>query len=376
MAVADAGGKFALKELDANLLFRLLVVADGYIPTFSSKVIDPGAGVVEFKLKSHDLDRRDPERVLRGRVVNDTGQPIQGAMVQVSGFKRGTITHWGGLQGFDPLAVMNDRGEFRLGIAEKGDGVCLQASARGFASRCFAPLPAGSKSHDLELGPGVTITGQVFKDGKPLTGVALGLVEQTRDVSKFVGDFKISTDDRGHFVFLNVPPNETYALYGLMESLQSHGTIPVALSQVSNHGTAKDVGRLSVQPAYRLSGRVVLADGKPVPEGTRLLLGREQSWDTQSFILPEDGSFAFIGVPKERCSLVVNIPGYHPSTKNASSELPSGRRLVGRVEGDIDGLRFLMEPGPQPLTNSAKFTREDYEQAERRRNQPLQGAPP
>jgi hypothetical protein len=357
------------------LHFRLLIVADGYVPMYSTNAVDPGAGPVEFKLKLHDLDRRDPERVFRGRVVIDTGQPIEGAMVQVRGFKRGRTTSYGGLQGFDPLAVTDARGDFRLGVAEKGDGICLCVSARGLASRCVAPLPAGSKSHDLELGPGVTVTGQVLKDDKPLAGVALGLIERTRDVSKFVGDFKISTDERGHFVFPNVPPNETYALYGLMDSLQPHGAIPVELIQVGGHGTVKKVGQLSVQRGYRVSGRVVLADGKLVPEETRLLLGREQAWNTQSVILAKDGSFAFTGVPKERCSLVVNVPGYHPSAMNASLDMPSGMRLVGKVEADIDSLRFLLEPGPQPRIDHDKLTREDYEQVKRRRDQPIQGAP-
>src|SRR5207247_376685 len=50
-AVTDGEGKFIFKELDPELLFRLLVVAEGYVPAQSTNAIDPGASVVEFTLK-------------------------------------------------------------------------------------------------------------------------------------------------------------------------------------------------------------------------------------------------------------------------------------------------------------------------------------
>ncbi|HLJ98091.1 MAG TPA: hypothetical protein VKU02_33335 [Gemmataceae bacterium] len=377
MAVADAEGKFVLKELAPGLIFRLLVVADGYVPAYSSKAFDPAGGAVDFKLKAHDLDRRDPERVFRARIVNDSGQPVEGAMVEVSGFQRGKgAPRYRGLLGFDPLAVSNARGEVRLGVAEKGDKICLRVSSPGLAPRCFDPLPAGSKSHDLELGPGVTVKGQVLKEGKPLGGVTLGLVEHPNLTSKSVGDFKISTDERGHFVFLNVPPNGTYALYGLMESLRPYGTIPVELIRVAGHGTVKDVGRISVQRGYRVSGRVVLADGKPLPAGLRLVLSRARAWDSpQTVTLPRDGSFTFTSVPKERCHLMIHVPGYHPSPKNGSFDMLSGGLLAGRVEADIDDLRFLLDSGPRPQIDYGSLTTKDFAEAERRRDQPLKGAP-
>jgi hypothetical protein len=51
-AVTDKEGKFALKHLDADLIYKLLVVAEGRAPTISDKHIDPVAGPVKLSLKA------------------------------------------------------------------------------------------------------------------------------------------------------------------------------------------------------------------------------------------------------------------------------------------------------------------------------------
>ncbi len=48
-AVTDKEGKFALKDFDPRLNFKLLVVAEGRVPIFSDKH-DPAAGPVKFSL--------------------------------------------------------------------------------------------------------------------------------------------------------------------------------------------------------------------------------------------------------------------------------------------------------------------------------------
>jgi hypothetical protein len=49
-AVTDKEGKFALRDLDPALVFKLLVVSEGRVPTISDKHIDPAAGPVKFSL--------------------------------------------------------------------------------------------------------------------------------------------------------------------------------------------------------------------------------------------------------------------------------------------------------------------------------------
>jgi hypothetical protein len=61
------------------------VVARGFMPTYTEKHILPEAGEVTIGLKPHDLDHRKPERVVRGRVVNENGDPVPRAIVEPDG---------------------------------------------------------------------------------------------------------------------------------------------------------------------------------------------------------------------------------------------------------------------------------------------------
>jgi hypothetical protein len=212
-------------------------------------------------------------------------------------------------------------------------------------------------------------------DGKPLPGVALGLVQKDRNVERFLGESTIATDAKGQFQFQNVGPDELYLVYGLMDNCRQQGSIPIRQVRVGASGTVKDVGKLTIQRGYRLSGKLILADGNPVPDSTRVLLSREEAWDSQTAVVGPDGSFSFAGLPSEGFSLSANVRGYHASPKNRSYDALNGLGLVGTVKGDIEGLRFLLEPGPALRPDFRKLKQSDWQEFERRRKGPLAGAP-
>jgi hypothetical protein len=360
--------------LGPDLLFRLLAVAEGYTPAFLPKQADPAAGAVSFTLTPHDLDKRDPALVLKGRVLDENGRPVAEAVVEPFGFGKGDGTQFGGLKGFDPLAVTNKKGEFRLGVPEPGVAVYVQATAPFKAPRRFKKLEAGPKPHDLTLFDGVTITGRLVKGGKPLAGVAVGAAQKERNVETFVGEFQAATDDKGVFQIRNVPAEDSLVLYGLMSSLGKHGAVGARAVRTGKSGSVSAVGDVEVKPGHKLSGRVALADGKPVPAGTRVMLSREEAWDSAQAVVDKEGRFSFAGLPPEQYSLTVNVKGYHLSPKNVSTDLLNGFRLLGVVREDIAGLRLLLEPGPEPereQRSDAKF----YEEYNRCRLAPLRGAP-
>jgi hypothetical protein len=325
-------------------------------------------------LKPHDLDRRDPALVLEGRVLDEHGKPVPFAVVEPFGFGKGNGAQFGGLTGFDPLALTNDKGVFRLGVPEPGLSVYLQVNAPFMAPRNFAKLAVDTK-HDLTLFTGVTLTGRLVRHGKPLAGGAVGAAQKSRMVDTFLGDFKIETDAKGVFRLMNLPPQEVLALYGIMNSLRPHGAVAAREVKTGLSGTDLNIGDLEVQPGYKLAGRVVLADGKPVPAGTQVMLSREDAWDTQQATVGTDGSFAFTGLPSEHYSLFVRVPGYHLSPKNASADVYNGLGLIGLVHADTQGLRYLLEPGPEP-SRSGTFNQELYNEHNRRLEAPLRGAPP
>jgi hypothetical protein len=360
--------------LDPELVFRLLAVADGYTPSFLPKQADPAAGPVSFTLTPHDLDKRDPALVLKGCVLDENGKPISEAVVEPFGFGKGDGAQFGGLKGFDPLAVTNKKGVFRLGVPEKGIAVYVQANAPFKAPRKFKKLAAGAKPHELTLFEGVTIRGQLVKGGKPLAGVAVGAAQKDRNVETFVGDFQAATDEKGAFLIRNVPAEDALALYGQMSSLSAQGAVRAREVRTGKSGSVCDVGDLEVKAGHKLSGRVVLADGKPVSAGTRVLLSREEAWDSAQAVADKEGRFSFTGLPSETYSLTVNVKGYHLSPKNVSTDLLNGFSLLGVVREDISGLRLLLEPGPEPRRqdrSDAKF----WEEYRQRRESPLRGAP-
>lgn len=351
----------------------MLAVADGYTPARSEKAADPKAGPVKFTLKPHDLDTRDPARVLKGRVLDEAGKPLAGAVVEPFGFGKGNGAQFGGLKGFDTLALTNAKGEFRLGVPEPDLAVYVYVSAPFKAPHRFQKLLAGPKAHNLMLYTGVSITGRLVKNGKPLNGVAVGAAQKDRNAETFVGAFQAATDGDGVFTIPNVPPEDLLLLYGLMEGLRNHGAVAAQELRTGANRSIVDVGDIAVKTGHKLTGTVVLSDGKPLLAGTRVMLSREEAWDHQDMVVDKDGRFAFAGLPAERYYLSANVPGYHLSSKNASQDVLNGFSLLGMIPADIEGLRLLLEPGPDP--ERPKFDDKLYAEYDRRRKSPLRGAP-
>jgi hypothetical protein len=371
--VTEAKGQFALKDLDPDLVFRLLAVADGYTPASSEKPADPKSGPVKFTLKLHELDKRDPALILRGRVLDEASKPVSNAVVQPFGFGKGDGAQFGGLKGFDPLALTDANGVFRIGVPEAGLSVYVHVTAPFMAPGRFPKLATGPRPHDLTLFTGVTITGRLVKNGKPLAGPAVAVVQESHRAETFLGAFQAATDQQGVFTIPNVPPRETLVLYGLMESLHKHGAVGVRTVRTGESRSVVNIGDVEVKPGHSLTGEVVLSDGKGVPLGTRVLISRDAAWDSQQAVVDKEGRFAFAGLPVERYSLSVSVPGYHVSPKNGSYDLLNGHGLLGMVNADTAGLRVLLEPGR--AAESRPFDRALYEERDRRRKEPLQGVP-
>src|SRR5690606_2746444 len=102
-AKTDAKGRFVIAGLDPGLLFRVLVVAPGFQPEFASHV-DPAALPLEISLLPV-VEGETPNHRLRGRVMDDNGKPVAGAVARVLSVTRGDSIRFGGYGGTDPLAV-------------------------------------------------------------------------------------------------------------------------------------------------------------------------------------------------------------------------------------------------------------------------------
>jgi hypothetical protein len=341
-AQTDRAGRFKIESLDPKLLFRLLVVASGHESTFVTKV-DAGGGAREVTLKRLSPDTFKSSTRIAGMVMDEKGAPVIGAVISPEGVQYGSGTRWGATDEYvDPVAVADDKGRFILLCKKETQTVHATVEGNNVAKRWVALTPG--KDHLVRMQEGVTITGRIVRDGKPLREVAMGLVTKDRACGNNLRCDELATDKEGRFLLANVPPEREFVLYATMDSLRGQGAVESRIFTTGKTGTTLDLGKLEAKPAHRLAGRVVLSDGTPVPPDTRLFLGREDAWDHTEATLGTDGRFEFQGVPPESVGLSVRIKGYKFSKRNPSLDWLNGG-IVGRVTGDQSDLTLLMEPG-------------------------------
>lgn len=366
-AVTDAQGKFVINSLDPDLLFRVLVAASGWQPKFDSKV-DPAVKPLQVTLKP--LAGGDsPREKLSGRVVDGTGKPVAGAVINIRGVTRGEGTRFGGNDTVDPLAVSDTSGNFIITSREAIDAVGVDVEARGFAEAVFQNLSTGSEVHELKLTEGATLKGRVVRDGKPLPGVVINVSGANRESSVYAGNFSVAADADGKFLFLNLPPGISYVLCGTMKSLGNHGCIPAQKISVSGDGSDNDLGDITVNPAFILAGQIRLSDGKPLPAHQRMLLGRETPWDSNQIETDASGNFRFVGVPGELVDLSARVPGYHLSPRNYSLDPGTMFELIGNMVASKTNLILEFDPGA-----AEPPTEHDWEAIDAIRKEPLRGA--
>jgi beta-lactamase regulating signal transducer with metallopeptidase domain len=365
----DAQGNFRIESLDSQLTFQVLAVAKGYQPKTVSKV-DPAKGPMKIGLAPLADADAAPDRSLRGRVVNSEGHPIQGAVVDMVGIEtKSGGGRYGALEGIDPLAVTDENGEFLITSQKPFDLMDVKVSARTFADKSFRQLPSG-KPNTLAVTEGATIRGRVVSGGHPVKGVSVGISGVERESSVYVGHFEIGTDADGKFTFVNVPPDVDFWIYTGMSSMKGFGAVPMRKIHSAKDDETNNVGDLVAAPAHTLAGRVVLADGQPLPPKVRLLVSRDEAWDSMQITLDADGNFAATDVPNELVDLSARVKGYRVSARNLSLDQMNPFRLIGRVDRDITNLVFMLEKGPDPRPDYQNIDPE-YNEI---RNRTLRGA--
>lgn len=364
-ARADAQGNFTIPSLDPQLTFKILAVAKGYQPKEVAKV-DPASGMpVYVQLQPIESADAAPDRCLHGRVVNTKGEPIAGAVVDREGVRsKDGGGGWGAIAGVDPLAVTDDHGEFLITAKQHYDSMDLKISARTYADKPFTMVPVGI-TNELVMTEGASLTGRVLLNGKPLAHVMVGVSGTDRQAGSYLGHYEIGTGDDGRFAFVNLPPDADFYLYSCMDAMKTFGAVPVQKIHTGKDGATTDAGDLATLPAHRLAGRVALSDGQPIPATTRLLVSRDQAWDSMQIVLDQNGKFDTAGVPNELVSLSARVTDYHVSSQNRSLDTLNPFELVGRVDRDITNLVFLMDKGPGPQPNYGQVD-PDYNESRQR----------
>ena len=363
-AATDNNGRFKIESLNPTLLFRILAVAKDRQPSFVSKV-DPAVKPIEVVLK-RAREVSNPNQQLKGRVVDSKEKPVPGGVVSIRGITRSQSTRFGGNDDIDQVAVSDDEGRFVINGQTNFDAAGIDIEAGGFAKGIFQNLATGGESHELKLSEGGSVKGRLLKGGEPVAGAEMGICGADRRSEIYVGDYSVGTDKEGKFLFVNLPPNRDYFLYARMASIGDKGAVPARRIRVNEDGSEVDAGDLAVTGGFKLEGQIRLTDGKPVPPKTRLLISRDEAWDSVQLIGDDQGRFKFIGIPPETINLSGQIKGYHLSTHNKSLDTMNSFSLVGILKADKTDLLIEFEPG-----NDRERSRGEYIDL---RQEPLIGA--
>lgn len=367
-ARTDAEGKFLIEPVDSKLMFRLLVLAKGYRPDFIRDV-DPLFGGAHLSLKPLKMTNMPIENRVSAKLVDPLGKPVAGARIDVQGTRYGQYSYSSSTTGkVDPMAVTDENGEFFLDCTNGLDAITVDITARSVAKRKMW-LDIG-KAHLIRMTEGVAVTGRLLNNGQPVAGASVSMNTEDRSSEVFLRGFDVATDSDGRFSLPNIPPNNRFVLYTKMKEMQELG---VALSpqKVSTglDGSTVNLGDLKVVPAFTLKGRIVTADGKPLPNRTRVYLSLEDAWDNQESRADDEGNFEFHGVPSASLSLSLRVNGYRISAKNPSKDWLNEGLIVGRLAGNIEDFVIHLEPGQ-------RFDRSDgpADQDRQPRDKPLRGA--
>jgi hypothetical protein len=369
LAAADEGVRRGARGGRAPRLIKSLGVVAGLVLTVGFALAAPAAepgGTNQFGPVS------DSDRHSAGVVIGDDGQAVAGAKIQVTGigYDHGG-QRWGpGGQLVQEPVVSDVRGRFQLMCKSNVDLIHAMVSAPGAAPRPMQFQPG--RDYVIRLNEGVRVTGRLVAAGRPVAGAAVLVQPESRPMGEFYVSDQFVTYSNGDFSVPHQPADKNLVLFATMDSLQGKGALsPKSFTSGKNH-TTTNLGELTLQPAFQVAGRILLADGKPVPAGSRLLLARQGVSDLTWYKLEADGRFAFPSVPAESVSLGARLTGYRFSHRNPSLDWLNNQ-IVGRVDHDMTNLTLELEPGEHHYTPTHDDAAEGTDLQPR--DKPLRGVP-
>ena len=293
----DNEGKFEIAALDPTLKFRILVTLAGKVAQLTS-LVDPDVDFLNVTLKDLPTDL-PAERIIRGKIVDDLGLAIEGALIEPEGAKTLDRRWWGQVRGVQPSAS-DSEGRFVIPLPEGFQGLDVEVTADGHAGASVALLTAGEQEHRITVPTGTRVRGKIVHGGKPVVGATVAVVQTERAMDHhFIKAVTDTSDRNGSFTFSYLPANEEYVIYSIVgEGTQNYVMTTKRFKAKGNH-QERDLGSLETIPAMRLAGRMEAPEGTKLPRGIKLSLGREPAWDLISVPVDSEGNFAIDGLPPE-----------------------------------------------------------------------------
>ncbi len=225
-------------------------------------------------------------------------------------------------------------------------GVDLEVMAAGYAGASIPLLQPGPDEHEIVVPIGARVTGSLVDGEGPVAGVKVAVVQldRTTDIH-FIKAVGATTDGSGRFAFDNLPASQRYAIFSNVPG--NPPTSPVLATKVftvPGDGESRDLGPLEIIPPLSLSGRLEMADGAPVPPGTRLALGRDPAWDLVEAPVAADGTFAIAPLPPEAYEVRVVAKGVDLDTERLSHQSLGPMSFGLRLDESMTDLIVPLKP--------------------------------
>lgn len=327
----DDAGHFSIGGLDRVLMFRVLVMATGQRAVLT-ELIDPAAK--ELAVTLHPLPTGLPDdRILRGKVLDENGKPLAGAVVWPNGAKTHEKRWWGTTPGVDEAAITDAEGRFVITSQDSKLGLDLKASAAGFATFPSQLFDLDGSEHEIRLRRGAHVGGRLVYQGLPVRRRNIGMVQRDRSIESFVGETTLASDEDGRFLFLNLQPQQRYALYTLCDTDDVPVLKTVTITAGDDNDTV-DLGDLTLMDGLTLAGRVELPAGATMPADAKLRLSRDPAWDWCEFALADGDKFQIRGLPPEVYSVSVIVPGFELDASRMRYQVTGPHDFGLRLRGD------------------------------------------
>jgi hypothetical protein len=343
---ADGQGNFKFESLDPEWLYSMVIISPYCRPQILDRV-NLASGPLNCRLEAVDLSNAPRGTVLRGRVLTVGEKPVPGALIRMQGVTRNGSTTWPA-NNIDPYSVSDEEGKFvvygQTAFTDAGGAV----EAAGFATGLFEHWSPGDSIHILRLNTGSAFKGRLLQEGHPVANANIRLDNFGAESGSMAWNYSARTDNQGRFLFTNLPPNRSFGLHATMDSLAGRGALSKRAGQVYDVGSTNDVGDLNLEPAFTVKGRIRLTDGKPIPTHSRLNLLRTSMVGLQdglTLTAGPNGAFRFAGVPAEKITIYLRIPGYEISPNDRF--LKSGGATNFTVVSNITDMVIRMQPQTQ-----------------------------
>ncbi|MBM3848382.1 MAG: hypothetical protein FJ405_19115 [Verrucomicrobia bacterium] len=306
--------------------------------------VDPESGEANAALKPMSFPKAASEDRIIGRLLDLKGQPVVGAIVEVEGVRHGRYSYTSAQGNCDTVAATDDNGVFQLTCKSHLQAVLVTFKPRRLA-RSKMWLDRG-KAYMVSVKSGVTVEGRLMFQNKPVSEVSVSMSTESRSLETHLAGMEAGTDEEGRFRLTQIPPGGRFFVYPMLKDTGSLGAnMRPLLVETKEDGSTVALGDLKLEPGLTIKGRVVLSDGKDLPDRTRLRVSPELSFESAQVLVDDDGVFEVAGLAPGPLSLGISMEGYRMSARNPSKDWYNPGSLIGTLDRSLEDFLIHLEPG-------------------------------